>query len=164
VTDQIEDLHFETKQLGMPQVPTGSRSVASIVLIACIPLGVLLAFFAMVYTGAIGGTLIVNPGDVVTDGLPMATAVFDGSAAVTIGLLVISALALPGQRKEPRSASFSQWYATKWAMWAAVVWLISAVITLAFTAASVLGVPFSSTVFRTQFLFFSFQLELAASW
>lgn len=164
MTDQIEDLHFETKQLGMPPAPTGSRSVASIVLIACIPLGVLLAFFAMVYTGAIGGKLIVNPGDVVTDGLPMATAVFDGSAAVTIGLLVISALALPGQRRDPRSASFSQWYATKWAMWAAVVWLISAVITLAFTAATVLGVPFSSSVFRTQFLFFSFQLELGETW
>ncbi|MCU1526389.1 MAG: hypothetical protein JWP75_152, partial [Frondihabitans sp.] len=95
---------------------------------------------------------------------PMITAVFDGSAAVTIGLLVVSTFALPGQKKNPKSASFSQWYATKWATWSAGVWAISAILTLMFTAASVLGVPFSSSTFQHQFLFFTFQLELGQTW
>jgi cytochrome c oxidase assembly factor CtaG/uncharacterized membrane protein len=148
----------------MPSAKVSTRSTVSIVLLLCIPLGVLLAFLAMLFTGAIGGHLIVDPGAVVTNGLPMATAVFDGAAAVTIGLLVVSTLALPGQRKDPKSASFSQWYATKWAAWAAGLWALAGLVTLMFTAANVLGVPFTSPTFRSQFFFFTFQLELGQTW
>ena len=170
MTDQIEDLHFETRQLHLPsprsQRGTGaprSLSVTSIVLLACIPLGVVLSLLAMYFTGAFA-QLLVSPGLVVTRGFPMVTAVFDGSAAVTIGLLVISALALPGQKKDPSSASFSQWYATKWAVWSGLIWLVSAVACLVFQAATSLGVPFTSPTFRSQFLFVAFQLEIGQTW
>lgn len=169
MTDQIEDLHFETRELSLPsgkrdpeRVPRLSRT--AIVLLLCIPLGLALALAAMYFTGALGGRLIVDPGAIVTNGLPITTALFDGSAAVAIGLLVISAVALPGQKTDPKSASFSQWYASRWATWAVLVWLVSAVANLMFRAANVLGVPFTSPTFRSQFFFFAFQLELGQTW
>lgn len=170
MTDQIEDLDFETRQLRLPaprlQQPgdeSAGLSVAAIVLLACIPLGVVLAVLAMYFTGAFTA-LLVDPGALVTRGLPAVTAVFDGSAAVTIGLLVISTVALPGQKRDPHSASHSQWYATRWATWSGGVWLASAVAALVFQAASSLGVPFTSPTFRSQFLFVAFQLEIGQTW
>ena len=154
-TPRVDDLHFDSKPLVLPTL-----NIVPIILMVCIPLGVALALGAMVFTGAIGGHLIVNPGDVVTYGLPVVRAIHDGAAAVTIGLLVLSVFALPGQKADPRSASHSQWYATKWACWAAAVWAAAAIANLVFSAASVLGVPLTSSVFRSQFLFFAFNLEL----
>lgn len=163
MTDQIDDLRFETKPMRLPSAPVKSRSVTSIVLLLCIPLGVALALAAMYYSGAFA-QLISSPGALVQNGLPMVTALFDGSAAVTIGLLVVSSIALPGQSKEPRSASFSQWYATKWAATAAIVWFLAAIATLVFTVANTLSVPFTSPTFRSQFLFVVFQLEIGQTW
>ncbi|BDZ48140.1 copper resistance protein D [Frondihabitans sucicola] len=170
MTDQIEDLHFETKQMKLPsprpsrpEGSSGGPSVAVIVLMACIPVGVVLALLAMFFTGAFA-QLLSDPGLVVTRGFPMVSAVFDGSAAVTIGLLVLSAVVLPGQKKDPRSASFSQWYATKWAVWSGLVWLVSAVASLMFQAATSLSVGFTTTTFRSQFFFVAFQLEIGQTW
>ncbi|WP_239451909.1 cytochrome c oxidase assembly protein [Frondihabitans sp. PAMC 28766] len=163
MTDQIEDLRFETKQMKLPSAPVSERSVVPIVLLLCIPLGVGLALAAMYYSGAFA-QLVTSPGAVVSNGLPMVTAVFDGSAAVTVGLLVVSTFVLPGQTKNPKSASFSQWYATRWAGWAALVWLLSAITVLVFTAANTLSVPFTSPTFQSQFLFVVFQLEIGQTW
>lgn len=173
MTDRIEDLRFETKQMSLPS-PRPSRSsrpegaparlsVVSIVLLACIPFGVVLAVAAMAFTGSFS-RLLVDPGVVVTRGLPIVNALFDGSAAVAIGLLVVSTFILPGQRKNPGSASFSQWFATRWALWASVAWLLTAVASLVFRVANVLQVPFSSPTFRSQFLFVAFQLEIGQTW
>ncbi|GAA4678933.1 cytochrome c oxidase assembly protein [Frondihabitans cladoniiphilus] len=163
-TPRIDDLDFEPQTLTVPRPSLGRIKPVTLVLLLCIPLGVALAFLAMVFTGAIGGHLIVQPGAVVTDGIPMVTAVFDGAAAVTIGLLVISVLALPGQKKDPSSASFSQWYATRWAVWSGVVWLLSGIAAMMLNIASVLGVPLTSSTFRTQFLFVAFQLPVGQTW
>ncbi|ARC58189.1 Copper transport protein YcnJ [Frondihabitans sp. 762G35] len=160
----IDDLAFETRSL---TVPTGSLRLprgVPLVLGLCIPLGLALALGAMYFTGAIGGTLLVDPGQFVLNGLPLATGVFDGASAVTIGLLVVATLALPGQRKDPLSASYSVWFATKWAAWAGLVWLLSAVATLLFTVANVLQVPFTSPTFRSQFAFVAFQLPIGQTW
>lgn len=181
MTDQIDDLRFETTRLDLSSsrrasqggdsggdaprpVRSGRPSAVAIWLIGSGVLLLVLALAAMYFTGALGGSRLVDPGVVVSNGLPLVTGVFDAAAAVTIGLLVVSSVVLPGQTKAPKSASFSQWHATRWATWSATVWLVASVGALVLRVASVLQVPITSSTFRHQFLFVTFQLEIGQTW
>jgi len=127
---------------------------------ACLPLAVAVTLAAASFTGATTQTLLVDPGDVVTYGLPVARVIHDAAASVTIGLLVVAAFALPGQRKQPGLASFAQWRATRWASRAAAVWLAASIAVLVLSGANVIGVPLTSPTFRGQFGYFTLRLEL----
>jgi cytochrome c oxidase assembly factor CtaG/putative copper export protein len=132
-----------------------------VVLLLCVPGSIALALAGMVYTGAFG-VLLMDPGPVTTRGLPIARAVHDAAAAVTIGLLVLASVALPGQKKIAGVVSYSQWSAARWAARSAAVWAAAAIAGLFFTASNAMG-PVSTSVFTTQFLFFATELELGQS-
>ncbi|BDZ47402.1 hypothetical protein [Naasia aerilata] len=145
-----------------PARPVGP---AELVLLACIPLGVVALLVGFAVTGALTAPLLVDPGVLVTRGLPIARVLADGSAALTIGLLTLATFALPGATEsggaELRGVlSFSQWTAVRWAARSAAVWVAASAAVLAFTAADVLGAPLGSDVFSSQFLFFATGLEL----
>ncbi|QOD42660.1 cytochrome c oxidase assembly protein [Clavibacter zhangzhiyongii] len=150
-----DDPVFEQRTLALPRVRP--RDVA---LWASLPLAVAVMLAAAALTGATARTLLVYPGDFVTYALPTARVIHDAAASVTIGLLVVAAFALPGQRKHPGMASFAQWKATRWASHAAAVWLAASIAVLGLSGANVIGVPLTSPTFRGQFGYFTLQLEL----
>jgi cytochrome c oxidase assembly factor CtaG/putative copper export protein len=131
------------------------------IMLASVPVAVAVALLALVGTGAFStGTLLSDPGVVVTRGLPIARVVHDAAAAVTIGLLTAATFLLPGQRIVPGIVSFSQAKAIRWAAWSSAVWLAAGIAVLVFTAANSIGVPVSSPTFANTFLFYATQLEL----
>ncbi|OUE25939.1 cytochrome c oxidase assembly protein [Clavibacter michiganensis] len=152
-----DDPVFEPRTLSVPRIRIRARPA---LLWACLPLAVAVTLAAAAFTGATTQTLLVDPGDVVTYGLPVARVVHDAAAAVTIGLLVVAAFALPGQRRHPGMASAAQWTAARWASRAAAVWLAAGIAVLALSGANVIGVPLTSPTFRGQFGYFTLQLEL----
>lgn len=132
-----------------------------ITLVLSVPLAVGLAILGMTYTGAFDAVLM-DPGELVTRGLPIARVIHDCAAAVTIGLLVLAAFALPGQKKVPGIVSYSQWTASRWAIRAGVIWILAGIAVLVFTAANAIG-PVTASVFGSQFVFFATELELGQS-
>ncbi|WP_371742701.1 cytochrome c oxidase assembly protein [Plantibacter sp. CFBP 8804] len=131
------------------------------VMLAAVPVAVVVALSALQFTGAFTtGTLLSDPGVIVTRGLPVARVVHDAAASVTIGLLIAATFLLPGQRILPGVVSFSQSKAIRWAAWAASVWLAAGIAVLVFTAANSIGVPVSSPTFAKTFVFYATQLEL----
>ncbi|HXH36059.1 MAG TPA: cytochrome c oxidase assembly protein [Plantibacter sp.] len=132
-----------------------------VVMLASVPLAVVVALFALNFTGAFAtGTLLSDPGVIVTRGLPIARVIHDAAASVTIGLLIAATFLLPGQRIVPGVVSFSQSKAIRWAAWSAAVWLAAGIAVLVFTAANSIGVPVSSPTFANTFLFYATELEL----
>nr|WP_228506805.1 cytochrome c oxidase assembly protein [Plantibacter sp. VKM Ac-2880] len=130
-------------------------------MLASVPVAVAVTLLALVGTGAFStGTLLSDPGVVVTRGLPIARVIHDAAAAVTIGLLTAATFLLPGQRIVPGIVSFSQAKAIRWAAWSSAVWLAAGIAVLVFTAANSIGVPVSSPTFANTFLFYATQLEL----
>ncbi len=133
---------------------------AEILVLAALPIAVLAAIAGIAYTGAEQPALIIDPGPLVRNGLPVARAIHDVAAALTIGLTLMAALVLPGQRSKPGLPSFAQWTSARLAVWSTAVWLASAIAVTAFTAANVIGVPLSSPTFRGQIMFVLTDLEL----
>lgn len=132
-----------------------------VIMLVSLPLAVATALLALSFTDAFStGTLLSDPGVIVTRGLPLARVVHDAAASVTIGLLIAATFLLPGQRIVPGIVSFSQSRAIRWAAWSAAVWLASGIAVLVFTAANSIGVPVSSPTFANTFLFYATELEL----
>lgn len=131
-----------------------------LVLLAAIPLAVVALLLALSFTGALQGVSVLDAGPVVDVGLPVARAVQDGAAAVTIGFLVLAATALPGARSGSKRIGRSQWVAARWALRAGAVWLVAVLADLVFEAADVMGVPLSSPGFLHQLVFLSLHVEL----
>jgi len=146
---------FESRILTMR-----APALVPVVLALCVPLAVMLTILAMIMTDAFSGLVLIDPGDLVTRGLPVARVVHDAAAAVTIGLLVLATFALPGQSIVPGRASYSQWRAARWAAWAASVWAAAGMAVLVFTAANTIGAPVTSRLFATQFVYFATELDL----
>lgn len=132
-----------------------------VIMLVSLPLAVATALLALSFTDAFStGTLLSDPGLIVTRGLPIARVVHDAAASVTIGLLIAATFLLPGQRIVPGIVSFSQSRAIRWAAWSAAVWLASGIAVLVFTAANSIGMPVSSPTFANTFLFYATELEL----
>lgn len=145
-----------------PEPRTADRPIGAVeaMLLACIPLGVAVLLGGMAVTGALTAALLVDPGVLVTRGLPIARVLADGAAALTVGLLTLATFALPGRTDGTGIVSFGQWTAARWAARAAAVWVAASLAVLVFTAADVLGAPLGSDAFATQFGFFVTEVEL----
>ena len=155
----IEDQEMrEPRTLTLPRI-----GIVETTLLLCIPLSVALTLAAMVFTDAFSGTLLIDPGVLVTRGLPIARVLHDAAACVTVGLTVIAAFALPGQKRVPGVASFTQWTAARWAARSASVWAAAAVAVLIFTAANTVAIPVGDPRFWPQFWFFATGIELGQS-
>jgi putative copper resistance protein D len=145
-------------------VDAARTSTVATVLVVALPIVVALAVLSMVFTGAFTtNRALVDAGDLVVYGLPVARAVHDGMAALTVGLLIVAAFSLPAQRKDPRNVSRVQHQAVRWAATAGSVWFLAAVAGIVLTGANTLGVPITSPVFARNFLLFAFQVEIGQS-
>ena len=129
-------------------------------LVVAVPLALACTLLGLTLTGALGeATQLVDAGRLVDYGLPIARVAHDAMAAVTIGLLIVAAFALPGQRKERGQASWMQYRAVRWAAWSGAVWFLAAVVGIVFTGANTIGAPITSSVFARTFPEFLFRLE-----
>ncbi len=95
---------------------TARTSTVATVLVVAVPLAVACSILGMTLTGAFtANQQLVSAGDLVEYGLPVARVVHDTMAALTIGLLVVAAFALPAQKKDHRAMSSVQHRAARWA-------------------------------------------------
>jgi cytochrome c oxidase assembly factor CtaG/putative copper export protein len=140
---------------------TARTSTVATVLVVAIPLAVACSLLGLTVTGAFtANQQLVSAGDVVEYGLPIARVVHDTMAALTVGLLIVAAFALPAQKKDHRALSSVQHRATRWAAATGSVWFLAAAVTVVLTGANTLGVPLTSPVFARNFMLFAFQVEI----
>ena len=140
---------------------TGRSSTVATVLVIAIPLAVACSILGLTITGAFSASQqLVSAGEVVEYGLPIARVVHDTMAALTIGLLIVAAFALPAQKKDHGALSSVQHRATRWAAATGAVWFLAAAVSIVLTGANTLGVPLTSPVFARNFMLFAFQVEI----
>ena len=136
--------------------PPTPRAVA-VALILGAPVAAASALLALSLTGALEpGRLLLDPGVVVTRGLPVARVLHDLAATLTIGLLLL-ALLIAGSGDPSHRARVA---AIRWASWAAAGWVLSAAVVLVFTVANAIGAPLTSPTFPAQLWFYITELEL----
>lgn len=163
--NKVDDRHVPATQPGGPapeSAPVTARtSTVATVLVVAIPLAVACSLLGLTITGAFTASQqLVSAGDVVEYGLPIARVVHDTMAALTVGLLIVAAFALPAQKKDHRALSSVQHRATRWAAATGSVWFLAAAVTVVLTGANTLGVPLTSPVFARNFMLFAFQVEI----
>ena len=140
---------------------TARTSTVATVLVVAVPLAVACSILGMTLTGAFtANQQLVSAGDLVEYGLPVARVVHDTMAALTIGLLVVAAFALPAQKQDHGALSSVQHRAARWAAATGAVWFLAAVVSIVFTGANTLGVPLTNPVFARNFMLFTFQVEI----
>jgi cytochrome c oxidase assembly factor CtaG/putative copper export protein len=140
---------------------TARTSTVATVLVIAVPLAVACSVLGMTLTGAFtANQQLVSAGDLVEYGLPVARVVHDTMAALTIGLLVVGAFALPAQKQDHGAMSSVQHRASRWAAVTGALWFLAAVVGIVFTGANTLGVPLTSSVFARNFALFAFQVEI----
>ena len=143
---------------------TARTSTVATVLAVAVPLAAACALLGMTVTGAFTASQqLVSAGDLVQYGLPVARAVHDTAAALTVGLLIVAAFALPAQKKDHGALSSVQHRAARWGAVAGAVWFLAAAVGIVLTAANTLGVPLTDPVFARNFALFAFQVEIGQS-
>lgn len=159
VTETPADPEFREQELRLPPLDP-----VALLLVLCVPLAVVAALLAMVFSGAfLTGTALLDPGDLVTYGLPVARTLHDLAAAATVGLLAVAAFLAPGQTKRPGLLGWSQSRATRWAGWAGAAWAACALAVIVLTGISVSGVQPGDPLFWPTFGTFLFGVELGQS-
>ncbi|MBT2502589.1 cytochrome c oxidase assembly protein [Curtobacterium sp. ISL-83] len=140
---------------------TARSSTVATVLVIAIPLAIASVLLGMTVTGAFtANQQLLSAGDLVEYGLPVTRVVHDTMAALTVGLLIVAAFALPAQKKDHGAMSSVQHRASRWAAITGGVWFLAAVVGVVLTGANTLGVPLTSPVFARNFLLFAFQIEI----
>jgi cytochrome c oxidase assembly factor CtaG/putative copper export protein len=113
------------------------------------------ALVAAAASGAVTPTVLADPGAVVRWGLVGFRVVADLSAAVTIGVLVLAAIALPVSKE-----GFAYRPALLVAAGAATAWAVAHVFLLVFTLSDLLGTPVGGPAFGTQLVAFVREVSL----
>ena len=150
---------FREQELRLPPV-----SVPALLVLLCVPLAVAAALLAMVFSGAfLTGTALLDPGDLVTYGLPVARTLHDIAATATVGFLAVAPFLAPGQTKRPGMLGWAQSRATRWAGWAGAAWFACALAVLLLTGVSVSGVQPGDALFWPTLGTFLFGVELGQS-
>lgn len=123
-------------------------TVAVLVIVAV--LAVVTALAAATLSGAVAPTVIQDPGAVVRWGLVAVRVIADLAAALTIGTLVLAAVALPvgkdGQAHRP---------ALMLAAAAATIWAVTHVVLLVFSLSETIGTPPGGPEFGSQLVSFA---------
>jgi putative copper resistance protein D len=115
-----------------PAARVGGPRVATTLLVAVLPVGLLVVTAVLVATGGAAAPLLGDPGPVVRWGQPLARVVQDVSAAVSVGALLLAACVLP-----ERGTAFAA--ALRLALPATVVWAVAASVAMVTGAAQVFG-------------------------
>ncbi len=130
------------------------------VLTVAVPVALGCALLGLTMTGALNEeTQLVDAGSLVRWGMPVARVLHDAMAAVTVGLLIVAAFALPARRTDHGAVSSVQHRAARWAATSGAVWFLAAVAGIVFTGANTIGAPIGSAVFNRIFPEFLFRLE-----
>ncbi|WP_323749325.1 cytochrome c oxidase assembly protein [Curtobacterium flaccumfaciens] len=125
-----------------------------------VPVAVAGALLGLTLTGTFEeATQLVDAGDLVRYGLPVARVLHDAAAVMTVGLLIVAAFALPAQRKDHGTISGVQHRAVRWAASSGAMWFLAAVAGIVFTGANTIGAPIGSDVFNRTFPEFLLRLE-----
>ncbi|MFD0481779.1 cytochrome c oxidase assembly protein [Kineococcus sp. GCM10028916] len=132
-------------------------------LVLSVPAALLAVLGGLTLTGSLAATDLLDPGPLVRYALPLARTVHDLAAALTVGLLVLTATALPGGKDVTGPARTVRTTALRHAAIAATTWCAAAVATLVLTYADVAGIPLGSPGFGAQFWFFLTELDLGRS-
>lgn len=138
----------------------GQGSAVVTVLTVAVPLALGCTLLGLASTGALNEeTQLIDAGSLVRYGMPVARVLHDAMAAVTVGLLIVAAFALPAQRKDHGAVSSVQHRAARWAALSGAVWFLAAASGIVFTGANTIGAPIGSSVFNRIFPEFLFRLE-----
>ncbi|HEU0256401.1 MAG TPA: cytochrome c oxidase assembly protein [Microbacteriaceae bacterium] len=157
---------FDDLPLDAPVAPFRLPHLNPVPVVAalCVPLAIAVTLVGMTFSGAFStGTGLYNPGQLVTYGLPIVRAAHDLVAALTVGLLVLATIVLPGQRKHPGEVSFSQWKAVRWAAYSAAAWFVLAVAGLLLESVEISGVPFGDPLYPSSLRTFVTTVALGQS-
>ena len=145
--------------------PRGGRHVGWL-FVGMVAAAVVVAVGVLAAAGELAGgpAGLLDPGPLVRVGLPVARAVHDVAASLTIGLLVLAVWAVAPER----GASLARLTGARWAMLrtasaAAGAWLVSAVVVLGLTGADVVGVPVTSAAFTGSLGVFAGYTDLGRS-
>ncbi|KQX61956.1 bifunctional copper resistance protein CopD/cytochrome c oxidase assembly protein [Angustibacter sp. Root456] len=151
----------------------GAASRLLVVVAALGAAGVVAVVAGLSLTGAAAASLVADPGAVTRWGLPLVRVVNDVAASLTIGLLVLAAVALPAAGapwRPARSSSGPQPQVdgvTAWAVRVAaatgVVWAVAGVVVLVLSYARLAGVAPSDPAFATQLGSFITSIDLLRS-
>lgn len=133
--------------------------------------GVAALVAGLLATGAAAATLVDDSGALTRWGLPVARTVSDLAAALTIGLLVLGAYALPARQRRARREAGGRHdaaaqpidgvalSATRYASVAAVVWVAASALVVVLSYSSLAGAPVTSAGFATQLAHFVPELD-----
>ncbi len=144
----------------MTTTPTRATRPTALGLTAAAGIGALVV--GMVATGAAAATLVDDSGALTRWGLPVVRAVSDLAAALTVGLLVLTAYALPARERRARREAGGRLdaaarpidgvalAATRYAAVAAVVWVVTSALVVVLSYSSLAGAPVTSPGFVTQ--------------
>lgn len=131
--------------------------------------GVAAVVAGLLASGGAAASLVADPGAVTRWGLPLVRVVNDVAASLTIGLLVLAAVALPASGADrrpartddgrPRVAGVTAW-AVRVAAATAVVWAVAGVVVLVLSYARLAGVAPSDPAFATQLGSFVTSIDL----
>ncbi len=143
------------------RTPTG-RAAAPAARLPFVPivLTAALALIAVVVAVVVGGAArpaaagLQDPGAVVRWGLPLARAVHDLAAALTVGLLLLAAVAVPDRAK----AALQQ--APRLAVVTGTVWVVAGLLGVVLGFADISGTPPTDPAFPAQFQRFVWGLEV----
>ncbi len=119
-----------------------------VVLPAVVLLAVLGVYAGVLLTGATAPLALGDPGPVVRWGIPVLRVVTDLAAALTIGVLVLAAVALParhGGRSGVKRTAEAYRPALVWASGSASVWAMATVVLTVFTYSDIAGVPLTDS-------------------
>jgi cytochrome c oxidase assembly factor CtaG/putative copper export protein len=132
------------------------------VLVCLVAVGVLTALAGAVLTGASRPLPLGDPGPVVRHGVGVLQVLVDLSAALTIGLLVLAAVALPvsGGGRSGLGDALAYRPALTWAGAAGAVWGITGIALAVFTYSDVSGIPVSEQGFGAQLWAFLTQVTV----
>ncbi len=127
-----------------------------------VAVGAVAALVAAAASGALDPLVLGDPGPVVRWGIPALKVVVDLAAALTVGLLVLAAVALPagGGGRSGLGPAQAHRPALVWASGAAGVWALATLVLAVLTYADVAGVPMSDPDFGPQLGAFLTRVDL----
>ena len=152
--------------------PTTRSTTAAFAAVGAGAAVVLAVVTGLAITGGAAATLVADPGALTRWGLPVAQSLRDVAATLTVGVLVLTAFALPAGGRctvgAPRRTTGADdghlagaaLVATRWASLAASAWVVLGLVVAVLTYASVAGVAPGTPGFLDQLVTFVPQLDL----
>ncbi|MEE6287138.1 cytochrome c oxidase assembly protein [Georgenia sp. MJ173] len=134
---------------------------------------VLALVLALLFSGAVAASSVLDPGAVVRWGVPLVTTLADGAAAVTIGALALCAVVLPATPRPAQPGQPARWrrstaavdgaawrLALKVAVGGAITWTAAAALRIVLTYSRTSGRPLDAPTFGEELAQFVTQIPM----